>query len=97
MKKSFTCSLLLLTLISCDPNKEDQMEIWKKEIVQVEKEFTEMAASEGIPKAFEVFAADEAVLMRNQKLIIGKKPFSNYITQLQFQMPSSTGSLNLLK
>jgi ketosteroid isomerase-like protein len=53
--------------------KEDSMEKWKREIVDTEKEFAEMALEEGIPKAFLTYAAEDVVLMRNNSLIIGKE------------------------
>lgn len=49
------------------------MEKWKQEIVETEKEFSAMAQKEGIPAAFVAFAAEDAVLMRNNTLVIGKE------------------------
>ena len=50
-----------------------------------EKAFAKMAKEEGIEKAFLTFASDDAVLMRNNCLIIGKdsirKSFENSIQQ----------------
>ena len=58
--------------ISCNiNNKKEISEKWKQEIVDTEHEFAEMAKNEGIAKAFLTFAADDAVLMRNNNLIIG--------------------------
>ncbi len=53
--------------------KEDSIEKWKREIVETEHEFSEMAQKEGIPKAFLTYAAEDVVLMRNNSLIIGKE------------------------
>ena len=50
-------------------NKIDQ---WKEEIRQTEKAFADMVAEEGLHKAFVTFAADDAVLLRNDKLFMGK-------------------------
>lgn len=62
-----------IVFTSCNSTpKEDPVEKWKNEIVAVEKEFAEMALKEGIPKAFLTFAADDVVLMRNNRLITGK-------------------------
>lgn len=70
---TLTCFSLLVFLFSCTQvSEEEQMEKWKKEIRNTEKAFTEMAAKEGIDKAFLSFAAEEAVLMRNNKIIGGK-------------------------
>jgi ketosteroid isomerase-like protein len=68
--------ILLISILSyaCNTNmKEDSMEKWKREIVDTEKEFAEMALKEGIPKAFLTYAAEDVVLMRNNSLIIGKE------------------------
>ena len=66
--------MLLLSVLfySCNTNmKQDSIEKWKNEIVDTEQEFAEMALNEGIPKAFLTYAAEDAVLMRNNSLIIG--------------------------
>jgi ketosteroid isomerase-like protein len=70
--KTFLC-LALLMVCSCQPpNNKDLRVQWKEEIIQAEKDFAKMAEEEGIPKAFLHFAADEAVLLRNNKLVKGK-------------------------
>jgi len=69
---------VFLLLISCNAeSEEDAVEKWKKEIVEVEQNFTLMAAEEGISKAFMAYAAEDAVLMRNNKLVIGKGNFQD--------------------
>jgi ketosteroid isomerase-like protein len=70
--------IVLLTLFlgfySCKTEStKTSVESWKVEIVETEKEFAEMAAKEGIAKAFLSFAANDAVIMRNDSLIIGKE------------------------
>lgn len=67
-------ALVILTglLLSCSP-EINQKEIWKNEVMQTELDFAEMAKTEGIAKAFEVFAADDAVLLRNNALVLGKE------------------------
>lgn len=72
------CSMfMLLTIVilsACNSDtSEDSMEKWKNEIVQTEKKFAEMVAKEGIPKAFLTFAADDVVVKRGKKLILGIK------------------------
>jgi ketosteroid isomerase-like protein len=71
MNKLFIGSLLVVFLFSCQ-NSGQQSEIWKKEIIDTERAFSEMAKSEGVPKAFITFAADEVVVLRSNKLIKGK-------------------------
>ena len=60
-----------LILISCTQTTPDLTRI-EAEIYNAEKAFNEMAASEGIAKAFVYFADDSAVLMRGKNLIKGK-------------------------
>ena len=64
--------LLTILLACCSPKNEDNQAKWKNEILSTEKEFSDMVLKEGIGKAFMHFASDDAVLMRNNKLIIGK-------------------------
>ncbi len=64
---------LIFILGSCNyRNDESNIEKWKTEIIETEKAFAKMAKTEGIPKAFLTYAAKDAVLMRNNSLIIGK-------------------------
>jgi ketosteroid isomerase-like protein len=79
MKKlSFLISLLVLILGSCNyRNDESNIEKWKTEIIETEKAFADMAKKEGIPKAFLAYAAEDAVLMRNNTLISGKNAIKN--------------------
>ena len=73
MKNTLKLMFLLSVLIySCNTNvKQESMEKWKKEIVDTEQEFAEMALNEGVPKAFLTYAAKDVVLLRNNSLIIG--------------------------
>jgi len=47
-------------------------ESWKNEIMQVESDFAELLEKEGLHAAFIAYAANDAVLMRNNQLIIGR-------------------------
>ena len=68
---------LVLGLFSCSVETEkDSAEKWKSEILETEEKFAKMAGEEGISKAFMTYAAEDAVLMRNNKLVIGKKNLS---------------------
>jgi len=71
----------ILFLTSCKPDKEKQMEQWKTEIRQTEQAFAEMAQKEGIPKAFLTYAADDAVLLRNNQLIKGEQALKAFYSQ----------------
>ena len=69
--------LLVLLLFSCSAEPEkNSVEKWKQEIMEVEKAFALMADEEGISRAFLSYAAEDAVLMRNNKLVIGKQNLS---------------------
>ena len=74
MNNTFSSTfLLLLILVSCNSKIDDSMiEKWKSEIIETERAFAEMAKTKGIPTAFLTYAADDAVLMRNNSLIRGK-------------------------
>jgi ketosteroid isomerase-like protein len=69
----FTTIVLVLLLFSCTQQKQGDIEIWKKEIVDTEHAFAAMAKTEGVAKAFVTFAADDAVLLRSNELIKGKE------------------------
>jgi ketosteroid isomerase-like protein len=56
-------------------DNQRNIEKWKSEIVAVEKAFNDMAADEGIANAF---AADNGVIMRNMKIISGKKAIADF-------------------
>ena len=69
--------LLVLVLFSCSVETEkDSVEKWKQEIMEAEKDFALMADEEGISRAFLTYAAEDAVLMRNNKLVIGRQNLS---------------------
>jgi ketosteroid isomerase-like protein len=71
MKRSLFV-ILVLILSSCSMDEKQNIDNWKKEIVDTEHAFAEMAKTDGIAKAFTTFAADDAVLLRNNNLIKGK-------------------------
>ncbi len=54
-----------------EPNKKS-IEKWKQEIRETEQSFAKMAREEGIHVAFITYAAEDAVLMRNNDLVVGK-------------------------
>ena len=74
--------LLAFTIISCTMNKPQKTsEQLKKELIQVEHDFATMAKEKGMAEAFLAFAADDAVLNRNDKLSKGKKAMKSYFEQ----------------
>ena len=72
--------ILLILFSSCTMEIEkDSLEKWKEEIVEAEMNFSAMAGEKGIPEAFISFAAEDAVLMRNNKLVVGKQALASYL------------------
>ena len=51
---------------------------YEKEIFETEKAFAALAKEKGLKVAFTTYAADDAVLMRENKLIKGKKEIAAY-------------------
>jgi len=54
------------------------IEKWKNEILETEQNFAKMVLEEGIDKAFLFYAAEDAVLMRNNELVTGKNAIRLY-------------------
>ena len=72
IKASFIPAILLL-LASCNPfTEENSIDKWKQEIVETEKEFSDMAGEVGIPAAFILYADDDVVILRGDQLVVGK-------------------------
>lgn len=74
--------VITFLLISCNSEPNQQLiEKWKGEIMETEKAFEKMANTVGLKKAFSFYAAEGAVLERNDVLIKGKssieKSFNN--------------------
>jgi len=70
---------MILLIDSCSVEVEkNSMEKWKDEILETEKNFAKMAGEKGISKAFLTFAAEDAVIMRNNTLLIGKDNLSEF-------------------
>lgn len=57
------------------------MEIARQEVLQAEEAFAAMAEREGVPAAFLAFAADSAVLNRNNRIVKGKAAIEAYFAQ----------------
>lgn len=86
-KLIFNAISLSLFLISCNTKPDTKlMEKWKEEVRDTELSFSKMAGEEGIHKAFTNFAAEDAVLMRNNELIEGLKNIEQH-----YKNQTSTG------
>ncbi len=81
--KKVVVILNALLLISCY-QKVDH-ETTKAEIMKIEKNFNNYAKSRGIAEAFYEFAAEDAVIKReNDTLIKGKKAIKNYYSNPKY-------------
>lgn len=74
--------ILLISTTSCQTviDKPDR-EKWLHEIAATEQAFADLAALEGIEKAFVTYAAADVVLLRNKQLIRGKEGLSRYFAE----------------
>ena len=72
--------LIILVLFSgCKiKTEENRIGLLKNEVLKVEMNFAELAKTEGVAKAFLNYAADNAVLNRNNSLIKGKDAIKSY-------------------
>lgn len=84
-------AILSLVLLSCEQNKmkhdgkHSSFEEIEQDIRDVEKAFADMAKDKGIAEAFVFFAAEDAVLNRNDSLIIGKDAIQMYFEMSNMQ------------
>ncbi len=67
---------LLLALAGC--KAPDQSALAEAEIADAEAAFAKMAAEQGVPAAFLAFAAEDAVMMRNNSLVEGHDAMRAY-------------------
>jgi ketosteroid isomerase-like protein len=73
----------IIILISCIDS--ENIEKYKNEVLQTEQAFADMAGEQGIKKAFFAFAADSAVLSRNNKILKGQDDFTEYFSNPVWQ------------
>jgi len=79
MKKAFLLVAPLLLLFSCETNDPSQsIEKWKQEILETEQNFAAMVKKEGVHNAFVAYADDNAIVMRNNAVIKGKKAIDDF-------------------
>ncbi len=72
-------TFLFLSFLNCETkNNNNLIENWKLEILESEENFAKMVQKEGIHNAFVAFASENAVLMRNNKIIKGKKAIDEH-------------------
>lgn len=76
MKRFIALFVIIMLFIGCA--MESKKTTWIEEIKQTEKAFADMLAREGMHDAFVAFAAEDAVLLRNEELIVGKQAIDDY-------------------
>mgnify|MGYP003886081989 CR=1 FL=1 len=84
MKKRYILGIILMTmaLTACDKSKmasTERIERLIQEIEDAEAAFAQMVKEQGMNKAFVSFAADGAVLMRGNQLIMGKGEIQKFM------------------
>lgn len=73
MKYYFFLTAIILFIFSCETNNsKDLTEQWKQEIRESEANFAAMLNAKGLHDAFVAYAAEDATIMRENKVIIGK-------------------------
>ena len=74
MKQLILILVFAIIILSCSTiPANEQREQWIQEIMQTEKEFSDLSVREGVPKAFLAFAAEDAVLKRGSTLVVGRQ------------------------
>jgi len=76
MKNVFLLFALIILFASCE--QKASIEDLKEEIINTENEFAQMVKEKGIAEAFQHFAAENAVMNRNDTLIVGKEAIKEY-------------------
>jgi len=70
--------LVFVLTIACTPQNNREMAI--KEIEEAEAAFAQMVADSGVAAGFMHFAANDAVMLRNENLVKGKEAFQEYFS-----------------
>ena len=90
-RSKFLILLIGSTLFTCTQmEKKTDIEAVKKEIIDLEAAFNNMAAKLGLKEAFLAFAAEDAVLNRQGKIVRGKKEIAAYFDNQSLQEVSLT-------
>lgn len=85
------CFFIILVSVGCSSKpSEAQLSSWKDEIRATEKAFSDLAQTAGIPKAFSTYAAPDAVILRNDRLIKGISDIEKHLNATE---NSSSNSL----
>lgn len=75
--------LVYVFLVSCNMNTtKETLDKFKTEIINIEQEFATMAKEEDMDNAFLAFAAEDAVLNRNDEFLKGKEDIRTYFEKV---------------
>ena len=90
--KTIIYSFIIIVIIStsCTNAKKRNVSNSKREIIETERKFAQMAQDEGIQKAFLHFAADDVVLLREDRLIKGKDSLVIYYKNMKSPSPNTS-------
>lgn len=78
-------TLITLLLTSCEVEVDlRSTKQYKKEILETERAFAAMAKEKGVTEAFLAFAAEDAVLKRDNDIIVGKEAIQYHFEQQPF-------------
>lgn len=75
--------IAILIIQSCSPKEasKETLDAWKQEIVDTEKQFSDMSVEKGQYEAFLAFADDEAVLKRGRRVIEGSEAMRSWLSE----------------
>lgn len=76
---------LTFSIIACQSNNNINMTDLQQEFYKTELDFAKMADEKGVETAFLYFAADSAVLLRENNLIKGKDEMKNYFSKSKYK------------
>ena len=79
MKNISLLTTLFILILSCESNHtKDMSEQWKQEIREAEANFATMLKEKGLHDAFVAYAAEDATIMRNNKVITSKNAIDEH-------------------
>lgn len=84
MKNIFVL-LSLVLFFGCANQDNEKMAQYKIQVLRAESNFALMAEQKGMEEAFLFFAADDAVLNRNDSIIDGKEAMKKYFRNQAFK------------
>lgn len=77
------CLALVVAIGGCNGIRTENGDLYKKEVLDTEKDFAQMAQKKGLKEAFLFYADDSAALNRDGKIIRGKEQIAQYFDASQ--------------